>query len=350
MIVHLALALFAGAPQTPGRDPSSAPAPPSQPAQGPGGASYGHAAVRKTLVSGDKTPVGDDVRAFWLFEPDEPRPDEAPVIVFLHGFGATNPRTYGAWIDHLVRQGNVVVYPRFQRSLLPRPATFTGNAIEATRNALALLTGEEHVAADRAHFALVGHSVGAVLAVNLAARAEVEGLPRPGAVFAVQPGAAEAGLGEVAFEDLSGIPVGTLVLSLTGDADTISGDADAKRIYNETTRVAAEDKDLLTMASDSHGQPALRANHLAPLALDDRYDEDASYDQSGARRVVDALDFYGTWKLFDGLLAAAFHGEAREYALGGTTQQRFMGHWSDGKPVSELAVHPKRQASTGGEE
>jgi hypothetical protein len=44
------------------------------------------------------------------------------------------------------------------------------------------------------------------------------------------------------------------------------------------------------------------------------------------------------WKLFDGLADAAFFGRNREYALGNTPQQRFMGFWSDGTAVKELIV------------
>jgi hypothetical protein len=57
--------------------------------------------------------------------------------------------------------------------------------------------------------------------------------------------------------------------------------------------------------------------------------------------MVNALDYYGTWKLFDGLTDAAFTGKNREYALGNTRQQRFMGVWSDGVPVKELKVIDK---------
>ena len=38
------------------------------------------------------------------------------------------------------------------------------------------------------------------------------------------------------------------------------------------------------------------------------------------------------------LTDAAFHGRNREYALGNTPQQRYMGAWSDGRPVRELIV------------
>ncbi len=52
----------------------------------------------------------------------------------------------------------------------------------------------------------------------------------------------------------------------------------------------------------------------------------------------DALDFYGFRKLFDALADAAFYGRNRAYALGNTPQQRYMGAWSDGRPVKELVI------------
>ena len=61
---------------------------------------------------------------------------------------------------------------------------------------------------------------------------------------------------------------------------------------------------------------------------------------------TNALDYFGTWKLFDALTDAAFYGKNREYALGNTPQQRYMGKWSDGKPVKELIItdHPLQRS------
>lgn len=53
---------------------------------------------------------------------------------------------------------------------------------------------------------------------------------------------------------------------------------------------------------------------------------------------VDALDYYGFWKLFDGLCDAGFYSKNREYALGNTPEQRYMGEWTDGTPVKEPKV------------
>ncbi|RME06987.1 MAG: hypothetical protein D6812_00825, partial [Deltaproteobacteria bacterium] len=121
--------------------------------------------------------------------------------------------------------------------------------------------------------------------------------------------------------------------------------------------------------SDDHGSPPLIANHYSPAALDPAFDS-GEKTMTGAKgqllhrlrrrrkgqpptaaqqpdledrenASVDALDFYGYWKLFDALCDAAFYqGKNREYALGNTSKQRFMGRWSDGTPVEELEVLP----------
>jgi hypothetical protein len=52
--------------------------------------------------------------------------------------------------------------------------------------------------------------------------------------------------------------------------------------------------------------------------------------------VTNALDYYGTWKLFDALRDAAFDGKNRDLALGDGPAQLAMGNWSDGTPVKPL--------------
>jgi len=345
--------------------------PPSQPATGPGGKQYVHANVTKNRY-------GKGGEEYWLFEPDDPKPGSAPVIVFLHGWGGMNPLYYGAWIDHLVKRGNIVVYPRYQASLLTPVRDFTPNTLAAIKDALARLASEPgHVKADLTKFGAVGHSVGGLLAANVAALASETGLPRVRAVMSVEPGITDSPI-NIPLADLKKIPAETLLLAIDGDQDTLVRDVDAKRIYNESTRVPANNKDYVTLVSDSHGLPGLQASHRAPTAFDVAYDSGEGVgggpaeiadrgDSNGGngpahpgglptRRIdsqrsgradrletmmINALDFYGTWKLFDGLCDAAFYGKNREYALGNTPQQRFMGVWSDGVPVKELKVTDK---------
>lgn len=328
------------------------PTPPSQPQTGPGGKHYTHASVTKNRY-------GTGGEEYWIFEPDSPKPRTAPVIIFLHGWGGMNPLYYGAWLDHLVKRGNIVVYPRYQASLLTPIREFIPNTLAAVKDALRRLQTERgHVTPDFNRFATVGHSLGGLLAANISALASESKLPRVRAVMAVEPGITEAPI-NVPLADLKKIPADTLLLAVAGDQDTLVRDADAKRIYYESTRVSADNKDFVMLVSDTRGQPTLLASHRAPTAMDKSYDSgegvsgapaggpDSVGDTRISRRVrpetmmVNALDYYGTWKLFDGLCDAAFTGKNREYALGNTPQQRFMGVWSDGVPVKELKVTDK---------
>src|SRR5579859_6313049 len=97
------------------------PTPPLQPAIGPGGADYKHKQVVAHMY-------GTGATRYWIFEPADPVPGDAPLIVFNHGWGAMEPKVYGAWIDHIVKRGNIVVYPVYQDSLRTPLANFTLNA------------------------------------------------------------------------------------------------------------------------------------------------------------------------------------------------------------------------------
>ena len=327
--------------------------PPSQPQTGPGGMQQAHAGVIKSHY-------GSGGLEYWIFEPDSPKPASAPVIVFLHGWGGMNPLYYGAWLDHLVKRGNIVVYPRYQSNLLTPIRDFLPNTLYAIKDSLNRLQTEPgHVRPDLTRFATVGHSLGGLLAANVAALAGEAKLPQVRAMMSVEPGITDAPI-NIPLADLKKIPADTLLLAVAGDQDTLARDTDAKRIYYESTRVPANNKDFITLVSDSHGRPALQASHRAPTAFDKSYDNgegfggvraqnsnrvgDAPQADRRARletMMVNALDFYGTWKLFDGLCDAAFYRKNREYALGNTPQQRFMGIWSDGVPVKELKVTDK---------
>jgi acetyl esterase/lipase len=264
---------------------------------------------------------------YYVFEPDLPKPSiNAPLIIFFHGWGATNPNPYSAWIEHITKNGNIVVFPVYQAPIT-KPGEYTGNAIRAVLSAIELLKSRNHVKPDLGRFAIVGHSCGGMVAANVAAVAEASGLPAPKLLMSVQPGL----VATVPLEDLSKIPADTLLLTVTGDLDLTSGDRGAKKIFLETPQIPLGRKDFITMISDYHGFPPLMADHFAPASRADDVDLQAV-------AIPDALDYYCLWKLFDALIDAAFYGKNWEYALGNTPQQRYMGAWSDGTPIKEMIV------------
>src|ERR1051325_4608835 len=153
------------------------PTPPAQPDSGPGGKQAAHAAVIKNRY-------GQGGKEYWIYEPDRPKPTTAPVVVFIHGWGGTNPLYYGAWIDHIVKRGNIVIFPRYQSSILTRREDFIPNTLEAIKAALKQLQTEPgHVRPDLTRVATVGHSLGGGLSASVAALAHESGIPHVRAVM-----------------------------------------------------------------------------------------------------------------------------------------------------------------------
>lgn len=334
LVCLFALSLHAFASETSAR-------PPSQPASGPGGASYAHARV-----------IAREVRAgaqgWWLFAPADPVPSQAPVVVFLHGWGAMNPRIYRGWIDHIVRRGNIVVFPNYQDSLLTRTATFLPNAIAGISGAFDDLS-RSPVRADLSHIAIVGHSAGALLSAEVAARAAAEGLPPFRVVMPVEPGDGDRGgarASTIPSIDVGDMPASTLFVVVVGAEDHLAGEELGLRLYDQAVHVPRANKNVVELQSDYHGAPALIANHAAPAAILDARAEDTvneaprRFPQRDLRNKdsIDALDWYGPWKLFDALCDAAFSGVHRDIALGGTPAQLGMGVWSDGVVVKPMKV------------
>ena len=328
--------------------------PPEQPLFGPGGAAYRHRTVQKSVY-------GEAENQYWLFEPANPVPKSAPLVIFLHGWGAVNPKTYGGWIEHIVRKGNIVVYPRYQTGWRYPPEKITGNAAQAVKDAIDQLQSGKHVKPELNKLAVVGHSAGGQTAANLTASAKSFGLPEPKAIMCVEPGKSwnKSERLRIPLKNLSAISSQVLLLSVAGDRDDIASDTDAKRIFRETPQIPYSNKNFVIIISDDHGKPALTASHFAPCAVDEKYDSgektegrkkdgffrsekdgfpDINVEKNWSVSTVNALDYYGFWKLFDGLCDAAFYGKNRQYALGKTPEQRFMGKWSDGTPVKELVV------------
>jgi dienelactone hydrolase len=292
------------------------PSQPEQPTSGPGGSDYKHHSVKKFRY-------GYSSNRYWIFEPNDPKPDSAPLIVFNHGWCALHPFFYREWIHHIVRRGNIVVYPQYQKGFFRETDKYTSNAINAVKNAIEKLQDGRHVAPELDKFAITGHSVGGGLTANIAALALEEGLPFPKAIMPVQPAIMADRYEERV--NFSNIPAETLMLVVVGKDDVAVGNASGKIIFKNATQIPISNKDFVIQMTDTYGEPDILSNHIAPVCFPFFGTEDA-------------MDYYSTWKLFDALTDYAFYGVNKEYCLGNTPEQRFMGLWSDGTPVTELIV------------
>lgn len=348
---------------------AQAAAPPVQPAEGPGGIGDRKATVVKRML-------GRASSATFAFHASGPAPAAGrPVAVLLHGWGAVNPQSYGAWIDHLARQGWLVLFPRFQDANRTRPADAPAIAEGLVKAALADLAGDSEGKPDLGRVALIGHLAGAPLAMDMAADAKARGLPVPKLIFAVAPGGIASGPKSrgIALTDLSGIDASTLLVTMVGDKDTRAADMAAKRLLREASAVPQERKLFVRALSDDHGFPALTATLAAPAGVDSAFDGGAikpppepkdapkpppfrwSADMalSGEQQTLvsqiniarsDALDYLGFWKTFDLAATTAFSG-ADATVLKNNPRLADMERWSDGWPVKRLVVETPRPAS-----
>lgn len=305
--------------------------PPAQPTSGPGGSNYLHAAMTTHGPYWVPGHEGQDRYKYYLYEPASPAPQTAPVVLFLHGWNAIEPRAYGAWIEHMVRKGHTVVWAQYQDRLLTLPFLFAGDAVAAWRDALSRLDTEPgHVRPSRDYkggynTAIMGHSAGGYLSLILAAlSAKPEnGIPRPYAVVAIEPG----GLGAIPKADFSKIDDSTYIILVVGTNDDVACKSTALFLWNEIRKVRDANKDFLLVRSDSHGSPPLYADHYFPATVG--FLKDATS--------LNALDFFVTFKLSVAALNCAFKRQDCTYAVGhGRPEQVDMGSWSDGRPVAPM--------------
>lgn len=311
---------------------------PTQPTSGPGGSDYTHSDV--VFYNYATNPDG-----FYLFEPSSPAPDSANVVVFLHGLALVSPHLYGAWINHLVKHGNIVIYPKYQDANAQVPASeFNANAITGIVNALDTLQLPGHVKSRLQNFAVGGHSYGGLMTANMGILAATSGFPQPKALFSCQ--GYTDNTTDTRLPDYAVMPADANLLIVVGDNDAIVGTTFGHFLMDSTINTPTSHKNLITHHSDNHGSPAIGSTHFEPCSRDDAYDTGESNlftTVCALGTKTDAVDYFCYWKLFDALMDCAFYGENCNYAFGDTPEQHGMGEWSDGQPLVALTVEPSAE-------
>ncbi|MDB5558127.1 MAG: alpha/beta hydrolase [Enterovirga sp.] len=361
---HLAFGLAAFLALT---GPAFAANPPPQPKAGmPGGADNPDAEVTKRSV-------GRASAVTYVFHmANDPPAQGRPVVVFLHGWGAVNPSTYGGWIDHLARRGYLVLFPAFQTIGRTRPPDATNNAAALVKDALAALANDPKAKPDTTKLAYLGHSAGGGIAANLAANPDGAGLPPAKLVFITMVGgiASDEKSRGVQLAELSKIPPSTAIIAMVGDREFQASDRASRRILREATEVPQNKKLFMRAGSDDHGFPALSATLASPGSPMSAYDSgtikvepDPPVDKkaprapqpkwsadmvlSGEQHVLlaqlqrnptDSLDHLAFWKTFDMAAESAFNGSGDMAALRNDPAFLDMQRWSDTWPIRRLAA------------
>lgn len=249
---------------------------------------------------------------------------------------------------------------------------------DAIKDAIQTLRSRrKHIKPDLTKFATIGHSAGGIVAINLATIAANDiTLPKSKFTLSVEPGRSinfDDGISVLPINDLRKIDYSIYIIAVAGEEDRNVYDYDAKRIYNETINIPKDMKDLVYINSDYYGDYKLIADHYAPIALTlktfnrnkdlisriMRFGENFDIENPtisnflsnvlsdirienyltrfSNRANVDALDYYGFWKLTDILIDIGFYKKNLEY-LNDSEIERYMGTWSDGRQVNQATV------------
>lgn len=304
---------------------------PTQPEQGPGSATYLHDEVVQYDFA--DTPDG-----FWLYEPASPRPDSANVVVFNHGYGGYNPMIYGKWIKHLVRKGNIVIFPRYQKNVYsPKPSKFSTNVSQAIRDALKKMENSEFIQPIIRNLAMVGHSYGGVITADLAVNFKEHNIPKPVAILLCSPGSGPFKGGIL--DTYKEMPADIKMVIMVAENDRIVGEKFGKKVFKTATNVIH--RNYIRQLHDNSTNPPHRAGHNESYAID--MDFDNGIRNATARRALrkgttNNIDYFGYWKIFDALLDCSQMGENCEYAFGDTPEQKFLGINSNGQSLLELEI------------
>lgn len=170
-----------------------------------GGRSY----PKRATVTGPIVEGSDPAAGAYLFRPaGKPK----RLVIFFHGQGGpeeTTPAGHRPWIDHLVSEGNAVIYPRYEQSY---STAVIGPAVAGVR------TAEKQLDEPGLPVAAVGYSRGGGLAVEYAAVAPAEGVPVPKAVEVVNTVAAGD---QAQLVDLRPLRKDTLLSVIVSDKDSL---------------------------------------------------------------------------------------------------------------------------------
>jgi pimeloyl-ACP methyl ester carboxylesterase len=193
-------------------------------------------------------PYGKGADAYWLWKA---HPAPKTVVVFEHGLDESelNPWNHIDWIEHLVRQGNDVIYPRYETSPAGSPALL--HSLIGIHAALVRL-GRPQVP-----LVVVGYSRGGRLAVELAAVMWRIGV-KPAAVMSVYPSTLNSRLEEVV--NFTHLPHSTRLLLVTADRDSSAG---ARELLRRLERSSFPAQHVRTEVVRSRG--SFRADHFSAL-------------------------------------------------------------------------------------
>ncbi|MBF0224012.1 MAG: hypothetical protein HQK76_01030 [Desulfobacterales bacterium] len=272
--------------------------------------------------------TGGDGSNAWYFVPSALKNgNKAPVVVFLHGQFMISWQIYDSYIQHLLKQGIIVIFPQFNKTMLGllgdnNQYDFMDRAINSTNEALSMIKNEYGDIVDLNDFVISAHSVGGILALCWTASG---GIPPQAIVLnngCVDNTASPDFVKIISLDYKNMASANTCpIFILWGDSDTIAFEKQQADIYYYCSN--ASSKAVYTAHSQKNGLSKLSADHMAS-SCNQGFFPDWIMQIAGGSGKVNTLDYRYYWNGIDA-------------AIAGETELYFdMGYWSNSAEVTQI--------------
>ncbi len=258
---------------------------------------YSHHSIQQVEENSDAK------EGYWMFLPEHQGKDEFfDIVVFMHGYGAYEPMIYGAWIKHIVKQGNIVIFPRYQTNLVyPSPKRFPKMAAKGIQSALKKLESEfSHIKFDEG-ISYVGHSYGGVIISNLSVNFKRLKIPFPKVALLCAPGSGPLKGGRL--NTYQKIPKQVKLVTISAEHDDVVQSEFSELLANTTPQLQSWWYHLYPCSFEKN---SISAGHNECYALDSELDfGNRNMTAKKAIRIgeIDEVDHHVFWEIFDDLLA-----------------------------------------------
>ncbi len=275
---------------------------------------------------------GNGPRKFWVFYEESVEQYSDNLVVFLHGFAASNPACYGAWIRELTAAGYVVIFPKYQQGMFyPATIKFQRRVDKNIRKAFDRLP--QQLGTNFQSISFVTHSLGGIIASNLANEYGASNEYQVAGMVLVQPGFKYLKLSRL--DQYDRIDTKCKLLLITGDKDLTAGNKFARYLYEHSSQI--EEKVLVEHYDDRNNYEKVKSDHTSPISPDRALD-------TGNRNVVirgalsigkiDQVDRHAYWVPTLRVLGSIAH----EETLSSSSIPTYMGQWADHTPVKPLKI------------
>ncbi|MEP7340523.1 MAG: hypothetical protein ABI977_22515 [Acidobacteriota bacterium] len=241
-----------------------------------------------------------------------------PVIFFAPGFNNNDPDEYRPLINHIVSRGYALVYAPFQ--VVAGDGSLHKKRYDTIWEGFTEAVKRFGSSFDLTRVGFAGHSYGASALMAMMQRGVIDGgWGRNGAfIYAMAPWYVY----EFSIKQYVDWPQQVKLLVQVYEDDGVCDHRMGKEIF-ERANLPSSEKEFVMLRGETRLGYKLDAAHGTPSQGTD----------------VNALDYYGVYRMLDALADYSFNGNdaGKRIALGnGSAEQKFMGKWPDGQPVREM--------------